>query len=160
MNKILRKIVYKLTKKPKFYKHIEKASSLQDLRQIQYNNWCKRYGVYNGSYLPSDPNKLLKKGRTEIKINKEKIRKFRRKHVIQEIDFNANRLTNNKKWWQPDHYHWINLLPNGRKNKKRGFERLDRYAVPCEKHSIPSHLAPLDKEYKELRIDDASKFKK
>lgn len=62
LKNIFRHFVYYNTKKPKCYVHIDEAKSLQDFRQIQYNNWCKRNAVYNGSYLPTNPNVLIHKG--------------------------------------------------------------------------------------------------
>ena len=67
---LIDKIIYSITKKPKHYVEVknppktakEKLSRPQDARQMQYNQWSKRYKMYSGSYLPNDHNELRKKG--------------------------------------------------------------------------------------------------
>lgn len=88
--KLIDKWVYSHSKKPKRYKRVKKPPrswvdkiiSPQDARQQQYNKWCKRYGIYSGSYLPDNPDKLLKKGWREFTSPKDKTglhREFQRK---------------------------------------------------------------------------------
>ncbi|MFA6624239.1 MAG: hypothetical protein WCS80_00540 [Bacilli bacterium] len=67
-----RRYIYGKTEKPKHYVHVDKAETIQDERQIQFNNWCKRKGVFNGSYLPVNPDTLEKKGWRKIERPKKK----------------------------------------------------------------------------------------
>ena len=148
------KIVYSLTKKPEHYVHVDKPKNLQDLRQIQYNNWCKAKGVYNGSYLPEKPDTLLKKGWVDITSPYNKtgyIRDFRRKSSGQVVEFNDTKI-NQFNELEEKHYHWRtpeSLPENGRKEKE--FTRFDRYGKPCTRKEQRSHLAPLDKDYPKPR---------
>lgn len=147
------KIVYSLTKKPEHYVHVDKPKNLQDLRQIQYNNWCKAKGVYNGSYLPEKPDTLLKKGWVDTTSPKNKtgyIRDFTRKSSGQKVQFNDGRF-NDKSEWEEKHYHWENPNPDKTTGKtKDATKRLDRYGLPCG-NEHRSHLAPLDKDYPKPR---------
>ncbi len=142
-SKIGRSIVYHTTKKPSHYIHVVKPKSLQDLRQIQYNNWCKCKGVYNGSYLPSDPNKLTKKGWIESQGKPDKtVRNFQRKSSGQMVRFDAE----NEK--QNNHYHWKNGTDKISIRKTEPSKKyIDRYGNICAEKSPESHLAPLDKDY-------------
>lgn len=106
--KLLKKIrnyfVYNLTQKPECYVHIDKPKSLQDERQIQYNKWCKRYGVYNGSYLPDNHKILTKKGWVDATSRKNKSGSneiYYRKSTGQTIRHEAK--TSKK----DEHYHWF-----------------------------------------------------
>lgn len=139
--------VYKHTEKPKEYVHLDEPKTLQEHRQVQYNNWCKKNGVYNGSYLPESPDTLTKKGKgwVETKGKPDKtVRNFTRKSSGQKVQFNGDRI-NNKGKLEDKHYHWKNIDKNGKEIK--GHERFDRYGKPCEDGSPESHLAPLDKKY-------------
>ena len=40
LNKIARSVVYSCTEKPTHYVHVDNPKTLQELRQVQYNNWC------------------------------------------------------------------------------------------------------------------------
>ena len=143
LKKLFDSFVYYFTEKPKFYIRVDNPRTLQDYRQIQYNNWCKVKGVYNGSYLPKNPDKLTafgKKGWFELKGNHTKvIRNFQRKSTGQKVRFDAENLK------QYDHYHWYN--PAYQKKYKLADMYIDRYGNACWKKSRASHLAPLDKDY-------------
>lgn len=69
-----RRMVYNNTVKPEHYVHVDEPKTLQDKRQIQFNKWCRRNGVYCGSYLPANPDTLNKKGKswTEITAKNKK----------------------------------------------------------------------------------------
>lgn len=147
---LLRKVVYALTQKPKHYVHIDTPKSLQDYRQMQYNNWCKRYGVYNGSYLPKKPDTLIKKGWIEVtpKINNSgDNREFQRKSDSQYVHHEKTKHDKNGRLID-EHYHWKNAK-NHSEWKKVSYEikYIDRYGNTCKKRSEQSHLAPLDKDY-------------
>ncbi len=136
--------VYKHTEKPTQYIRVDNPTSLQEYRQIQYNNWCKRKGVYNGSYLPENPDILKKKGWQETKGKADgTIRNFRRKSTKQEIQFNDEKYKNEQREYK--HYHWINRDKTTGKEVKNE-ERFDRYGKICRKHSKESHLFPYDKD--------------
>lgn len=151
-------IVFHLTKKPECYKRIKNPpkTTLQKLlhpkraRQQQYNNWCKRNGVYNGSYLPDDPNLLLTKGWNETTSPKNKtgtVRDFQRKSSKQMVRYDAK--IQRKGRQEDEHYHWYNAhsMQEARKTPdKRKY--IDRYGKVCADKSPESHLAPKDKNYK------------
>src|SRR5574344_949487 len=139
--KILRRKIYNNTEKPKHYVHIDKAITNQEKRQVQYNNWCKRYGVYNGSYLPLDPETLEKKGWTNITCVDDPTGKhfsYERKSSGQTVrhDIESD--------FQYSHYHWIN--PNAKMDQKNN-KYIDRYGIPCIGVGKAHHLASLDKDY-------------
>ena len=142
IDKIMKNLVYHLTDKPKQYVHVDKPKSLQDDRQVQYNKWCKAKSVYNGSYLPSNPDVLTesgKKGWYETKGSKDgKIRNFKRKSSGQTVRYDGE---TDK---QIAHYHWNNPKPTIR-NLKLQTKYLDRYGNPCTERDDSHHLAPLDK---------------
>ncbi len=135
--------VYKHTTKPKQYVHIDEPRSLQEHRQVQYNNWCKRKGVYNGSYLPEDPNVLGKKGWRESKGKPDgTARFFNRKSNDQKVRYDVE----NEK--QFAHWHWLNGNSDKERRSKPYKRRyLDRYGKECSKNGKAHHLAPLDKDY-------------
>lgn len=144
LSKIGRNIVYHVTEKPSHYVHVDKPKSLQDLRQVQYNNWCKTKGVYNGSYLPKNPDMLSnKRGWIESNGRPDKqVRNFQRKSTGQKVRFDAE----NEK--QYDHYHWENGNSIDSVRKKKACEKyIDRYGNVCREKSPESHLSPLDKDY-------------
>lgn len=150
INKITRSFVYHCTEKPTHYVHVDKPKTLQEHRQVQYNNWCKSKGVYNGSYLPKNPNTLNHKGWREITSSKDITglhRRFQRKSSGQIVDYHEK--TPNKKGEITDeHYHWWEVFSfeeQPRKPKHTNYR--DRYGNVCSKGSRESHLAPLDKEY-------------
>lgn len=140
-NKIARSVIYHCTEKPKHYVHVDKPKTMQEHRQVQYNNWCKAKGVYNGSYLPTNPNTLLRKGWTESTHvnNKSGKRHFSRKSSGQIVRFDPE---NND---QINHYHWTNPSPTKICHKVKT-KYLDRYGNPCTKYDDQHHLAPLDKD--------------
>lgn len=140
LNRIARSIIYHLTVKPSCYVHVEKPRTLQDHRQIQYNNWCRGKCVYSGSYLPKNPTTLNRKGWIDItsSMNKSGIKHFMRKSSGQVVRFDPE---NN---FQINHYHWSNPLPT-KSSHKLLTKYLDRYGLPCTKRDDRHHLAPLDK---------------
>lgn len=140
-SKIARSVVYRCTEKPTHYVHVDKPKTMQEHRQVQYNNWCKAKGVYNGSYLPKNPDTLLRKGWTESTHvnNISGKRHFSRKSFGQIVRFDPE---NNN---QIDHYHWHNPSPTKTGHKVKT-EYLDRFGQPCTKYDDQHHLAPLDKD--------------
>lgn len=144
LRKIIKSIIYAITDKPDCYVHIDKPKSFQDLRQIQYNNWCKSKGVYNGSYLPKDPKKLTKKGWEAKAQNKDRETniKFTRKSTGQVVSYEKDRVKPNRTIVDA-HYHWYNDYDNKIPNTMYR----DRYGKICAQKTKESHLAPLDKDY-------------
>ena len=141
-------IIYHLTEKPECYVHVDVPSSLQEYRQLQYNNWCKGYGVYNGSYLPTDPHTLLKKGWKETTSPKNRTadKEFKRMSSGQDIRYEPKKYTIKKT--TDEHYHWINPRLKGMsKTAHKKVEYNDRYGRVCAEGTRESHLAPLDKKY-------------
>ncbi len=136
-------IVYALTKKPDEYVHVSKPKTLQDHRQVQYNNWCKAKGVYNGSYLPTNPDILSGRGWKETRGSADKsVRNFQRLSSGQMVRFDKE----SEK--QYDHYHWKNATSDAEFRKKPAdIQYKDRYGMPCSQKSGRHHLAPLDEEY-------------
>ena len=78
-DKLVDKIVYRVTKKPKHCVEVknppqtarEKLDRPNDARQVQYNNWSKAKHIYSGSYLPKDDKKLLRQGWAEENVKKD-----------------------------------------------------------------------------------------
>ena len=146
IKRIKNMLIYNLTNKPSCYIHVDDSKSLQDYRQIQYNNWCKAKGVFNGSYLPYNPETLLKKGWKDISTPGFKKKyptnfQLQRKSTGQIIRYEAE--TDD----QFSHYHWENRVSlHDRSGKNKTFY-LDRYGNGCRRRSKESHLAPYDKEY-------------
>lgn len=151
LKKIARSVVYHCTERPSHYVHVDEPKTLQEYRQVQYNNWCKFKGVYNGSYLPKDPNRLKessKKGWIEITSFKNETgrhRTFKRKSSGQVVDYHFKAPTK-RGTIADEHYHWRNgfVLNKPKKNK---MIYLNRFGNPCLKNSKESHLAPFDKDY-------------
>lgn len=173
LKKWFKNFVYANTAKPDCYVHIDNPRTLQEYRQVQYNNWCKVKGVYNGSYLPKNPNKLTsegKKGWEELTSSKDKTgkhRSFRRKSTGQFVSFHDKEFNSGE--YIDEHYHWYNFNLQGvdnenqsttqsiterytqqrrdglKTNKDKPYK--DRYGNGCKKGSRESHLAPLDKFY-------------
>lgn len=141
LNKIARSVVYHCTEKPTHYVHVDKPKTLQEYRQVQYNNWCKAKGVYNGSYLPKNPSTLNNKGWMDITSSKNQSGKkhYMRKSSGQIVRFDPE----NEE--QIDHYHWSNPLPT-KIGHKVTTEYLDRYRKPCTKYDDQHHLASLDRD--------------
>ena len=150
--KLIDKIVFMFTKKPEHYVRVKRINSLQDLRQIQYNKWCKAKGVYNGSFLPKDPDLLTESGKKgwfeeedSFKDVTKKHRIFKRKSSGQVVDYHSRKLKSSGNVYEYEHYHWRN--PNV--NKKNDLQKyIDRYGNVCGKKTPQSHLAPLDNDYK------------
>ncbi len=143
--KIKNRIVYSLTEKPKCYVHVDEPKNLQDLRQIQYNNWCKAKGVYSGSYLPKNPDVLTKRGWEDITVrkyqeNKPQDRHLQRKSSKQIVRYESE---TNKQF---AHYHWENRTSLKDKKSRNEFYK-DRYGNICKRGSEESHLAPYDRDY-------------
>lgn len=141
LNKIAKSFVYHCTEKPTHYVHVDNPKTLQEHRQVQYNNWCKAKGGYNGSYLPKNPNTLNLKGWMDITSGENKSGKkhYMRKSSGQIVRFDPESET------QIDHYHWSNPSPT-KIGHKVTTEYLDRYGKPCTKYDDQHHLAPLDRD--------------
>ena len=153
LNKIARSVVYSCTEKPTHYVHVDNPKTLQELRQVQYNNWCKAKGVYNGSYLPKDPNKLKetgKKGWRETTSPYDKTgthRTFQRKSSGQVVDYHYKAPTK-RGTIADEHYHWWKAFTIKENRKTPDSEKYrNRYGKTCSDGSPESHLAPLDKDY-------------
>lgn len=149
LRKLVNQWVYKHSRKPEHYKRVksppktisEKIKRPQDARQQQYNNWCKRYGVYNGSYLPENHKSLLRKGWEDItnpngKKHRPDITEYLRKSTQQKV------VHHDEKDGFDKHYHWYNI-----RSKNKDDYYLDRYGDPCKKGKPKTHIAPLDREY-------------
>ena len=144
--KIIDSLIYLITKKPKHYIEIknppktlkEKLARPQDARQIQYNNWCKRFKIYSGAYLPKNSEILLNKGwenltDTVIKNNK----------LSNPSKFYRRKSTNQWVRNDQDHWHWYNWWAKELLHKEiRKQENLyyDKYGNPCKRDSPESHL--------------------
>lgn len=149
IKKIKNRMIYSLTEKPSCYVHVDEPKSLQDYRQLQYNNWCKAKGVFNGSYLPYKPETLLKRGWKDISVEEYKNRhpssyQLQRKSTGQIVRYEEENET------QYAHYHWENRTSLDGDLKNDAYY-LDRYGKVCRKNSHKSHLAPFDKKYKKKR---------
>ncbi len=150
---VVKKAIYAVTDKPQHYVHVDKPTSLQDCRQIQYNKWSKAKRIYSGSYLPEDPNTLLQKGKgwkyaTKHEGNKQNHKQYQRKSSKQVVRFDEDKI-NRKGLLEEKHYHWqvgetyVEQRTLG--NKKSYF---DRYGNLCDEGADAYHLAPDDKDYK------------
>lgn len=153
LNKIIKSVVYHCTEKPEHYVHVDEPKTMQERRQVQYNNWCKAKGVYNGSYLPKNPNLLMSSGKkgwvemTSCKDGTSNHRIFRRKSSGQVVDYNGKTLTN-RNTMADEHYHWRTASTiKGNRKISNAIKYRDRYGNTCSKGSKESHLAPLDKKY-------------
>ena len=113
--KFIDKLIYNISKKPTEYKRVhkppktslDKLLNYQDARQQQFNDWCKRKGVYCGSYLPENPDTLLKKGwkeTTSPKNKTNKIREFQRNSTKQMIRYDDKKMVDGV--LEDEHYHW------------------------------------------------------
>jgi hypothetical protein len=137
---IQRRIIYRFTKKPECYVHIDKPKTWQEKRQVQYNNWCKAKGVYNGSYLPKNPDTLKRKGWNETTHPKNKTNKeYQRKSTGQTVRYDPPRQRPKSDVIEDEHYHWF-------KDKDKKLCR-DKYGNECIEKKPQSHLAPFDKKY-------------
>jgi hypothetical protein len=145
---IKKRIIYKFTKKPECYVHIDKPKTWQDKRQVQYNNWCKAKGVYNGSYLPKNPDTLKRKGWNETTNPKNKTNKeYQRKSTGQMVRYDFRKIEDGIV--KPEHYHWKNATSvSGWRKQNKETKYIDRYGSPCSRKSGRHHLAPLDKDFK------------
>ncbi len=139
--RIAKMIVYHFTEKPSHYVHVDDPKTLQEYRQLQYNNWCKAKRVYNGSYLPKDSNILKHKGWIDVTSSKNtsRIKHYMRKSSKQIVRFDPESEN------QIAHYHWTNPFPT-KVYHKSITEYLDRYGKPCTKNDDQHHLAPLDED--------------
>lgn len=150
--KFTKEFVYSVTKKPDCYVRVDNPKTLQDLRQIQYNNWCKAKGVYSGSYLPANPDLLQKNGKkgwqetTNPRNTTGDNREFTRMSTGQVVRHEKTKYIRNKTI--DEHYHWLtaNSKNQKRKNQKNALY-YDRYGKTCAEGSKESHLAPFDKNY-------------
>jgi hypothetical protein len=148
LKKLEKAIIYKLTKKPECYVHVDNPKTLQEKRQVQYNKWCRAKGIFNGSYLPQNPNTLTHKGWRETTNPKNpKNKEYQRKSTGQMVRYDYSTTKNGNT--MPAHYHWKNAksISEWRKQKEET-KYIDRYGIPCSKKSDKHHLAPFDKDYK------------
>lgn len=145
-NKLIDRVVYLWSRKPNHYKEVrnppktnlEKLLRPQDARQVQYNNWSKKFKVYSGSYLPKDKNKLLKRGwedqtNTVVKNNKSSnpSKFYRRKSTKQWVRNDV------------DHWHWYNWWKKNMDSKiikKQENMYYDEYGNPCKRDTQESHI--------------------
>lgn len=110
MKKIIEKIVYYTTDKPKYYKvvknppknAIEKLIRRQDARQVQYNKWSRVHKVYSGSYLPENPEDLFKKNWTLQKVGNQNHRVIQRNTTKQTVRYDYHK-------GDKPHAHWLDL---------------------------------------------------
>lgn len=117
VKRIKNRIICSLTEKPSCYLRVDKPKSLQDYRQIQYNKWCKAKGVFNGSYLPYNPETLLKRGWKDISTSGFKGKypsnyQLQRKSTGQIVRYEAENDV------QFTHYHWENITSLNDRSKK------------------------------------------
>lgn len=164
---LFEKVVYALTEKPTEYVHIDTPKTLQDYRQIGFNRWCKAIGVYSGSYLPADPEKLTSNGRkgwyenTSSKNKTGDNRIFVRKSTGQIVRHDDTKTKRNGTTVD-QHYHWhnekqtqdiaeylqMNNIELSKKEQSEKFKYKDRYGHHCDDGSKESHLAPRDSDYR------------
>lgn len=147
---LMDRFIYSITQKPKHYVEvknppktaIEKLSRPQDARQVQYNEWSKRFKVYSGSYLPENDRRLLKKGWEDKKHLKNGSVVMQRKSSGQTIRSDRH--------GQPHHYHWLDfwekpfLNARYRKFKEKEFRQekvyYDKYGQLTNQKSPEHHL--------------------
>jgi hypothetical protein len=149
LKKFKNSVIYRLTEKPEHYVHVDKPRTLQDKRQVQYNNWCIAKGVFNGSYLPKNPSTLTRKGWRETTHPKNpNNREFQRKSTGQMVRYDPPRPRKGTNVVEDEHYHWY-TEPSFEKRKKQDEKQkfYDRYGKVCVKKSDEPHLAPFDKKY-------------
>lgn len=154
-SKLTKNYIYRHTKKPTRYVHVDTPKTLQEYRQVQFNNWCKAKGVYCGSYLPAKPEKLTaagKKGWEETTNPKNRtgiIREFKRKSSGQWVSFHDKHIEHGV--LIDPHYHWHTAKTEDEDKAIRkdstSLRYYDRYGTRCKNRSIESHLAPLDRNY-------------
>ena len=119
MIKFVDKLIYSITEKPNCYVEVknppktflEKLARPQVARQVQFNNWSKRFKIYSGSYLPENDRQLLKKGWEDKKNCKSSVF-MQRKSTGQTVrsDYHNN---------MPHHYHWLDYKEKSFNNKMR-----------------------------------------
>ena len=140
-----RKKIFKKTKKPIEYIHIDNPKTNQEYRQLHFNLWSKYHKVYSGSYLPNDPELLEKRGWVKIVtiggVNKAI---YERKSTKQQVLFEGK-----GKDVDVNHYHWFIGHHKDKINHHQLFNRKKEY---CKKGSEESHILPFDKEYKKKEI--------
>jgi hypothetical protein len=149
LKKLEKAIIYKLTKKPECYVHVDNPKTLQEKRQVQYNKWCRAKGIFNGSYLPQNPNTLTHKGWRETTNPKNpKNKEYQRKSTGQMVRYDPPRPRRGTNVIEDEHYHWY-TEPSFEKRRKQDTKQkfYDRYGKICADRSDESHLAPLDKKY-------------
>lgn len=122
------KFIYRITKKPKHCVEVrnppktalEKLARPQDARQMQYNQWSKRYKIYSGSYLPKNHSDLLQHGWKQKKISDADHHFYQRKSTNQTIRYDDDRITPQGKF-EKGHYHWYIWWKDyfGKKTEKR-----------------------------------------
>ena len=114
-NKLIDRMVYLWSEKPNHYKEVrnppktnlEKLLRPQDARQVQYNNWSKKFKVYSGSYLPNDHNELKSKGWKKKKASDNMHHIYQRKSTNQTVRHDDETFNKKKKAVEPAHWHWL-----------------------------------------------------
>ncbi len=111
---LLDRFIYSITEKPKYYVEVknppktvkDKIARPQDARQVQYNEWSKRFKIFSGSYLPNDHNELVGKGWQKKRVSDYKHHIYQRKSTNQTVRHDDENL---KKDGQlaPAHWHWL-----------------------------------------------------
>ena len=112
--------VYAITTKPLHYVEVknppktaaEKIARPQDARQVQYNEWSKRFKVYSGSYLPENDQMLLKKGWCIATATEPMNHFYQRKSTNQTVRYDVGHHNKNGTWID-GHYHWYIWWKNG-----------------------------------------------
>ena len=112
-NKLIDRMVYLWSEKPNHYKEVrnppktnlEKLLRPQDARQVQYNNWSKKFKVYSGSYLPNDHNELKSKGWKKKKASDNMHHIYQRKSTNQTVRHDDETFNKKKKEVEPAHWH-------------------------------------------------------
>ena len=147
---LIDKIIYSITRKPKHYVEVknppktasEKLARPQDARQMQYNQWSKRYKMYSGSYLPENDRRLLKKGWEDKKPLQNGGKIMQRKSSGQTIRSECHS--------KPHHYHWLDFCEKPfvnakhRKFKNREFSQekvyYNKFGQLTNQHDPDHHL--------------------
>lgn len=149
-NNPIDRLIYVITKKPSHYVEVknppktpfEKITRPSDARQVQYNQWCKRYKMYSGSYLPENDRRLLKKGWEDKKSLQNGGIIMQRKSTGQTI--------RSEEHGKPHHYHWIDFWEKPFVNSRhKKFQRkefmgkkvyFNRYGQLTNKNDFNHHL--------------------
>ena len=150
-NKLIDRVVYLWSKKPDHYKEVrnppktnlEKLLRVQDARQVQYNNWSKRFKVYSGSYLPRNRKKLLKNGWKIQSVGNKDHQVIQRKSTKQTVRY--DRHGGNK-----PHAHWLRWWKKGFTSKE--YERWKKRDYSGEKMYYDEYGEPVSRRAPEHHI--------